>query len=530
MNSQPAMVGRNLLGFASTDGFQIDYPLAFPGPPAMNDADRALRIYVEEVVAAPRVEDLSGWQSVCTAVQELTGWNLQWKGDGAKPAVQLDPADCTQLMARHRVELLADSLGRLVETLQNTRLALWEREAELAAGVPVRIRADEEPHLAARLESILRIGAQTLAASAVAAYLLDDATTELKLRSSWGLPAEGLTEPARPLRGAVADLEALLGHAVVLNDRGEMSRWKAPLTATAVAAVCVPISSPTMPLGTLWFYFDATRPVGVEQTNVAELVASRFATELEREVLLSETGRLRRNRARHDDSAEAWHRSRQPSIEPMVDGWTFAGWTTPWSESCGAFYDWSVLPDGQLALMTGSGHGKGDAALLNAAALHGMLKVLAQATPRQIAQAVSDSFWAASSGDQWASLNCISADPETGMLQACSAGNAVIVLIQSGEARIVGTHQPMLGYDPDHHYRQRKATLPEDGTLILCQAEGLDRQPEQQKLLQLIQTLAEASPRSAEQWVQALREDASWLSKSESGRTVQVVQRRTSTA
>mgnify|MGYP002260628944 CR=1 FL=1 len=47
-------------------------------------------------------------------------------------------------------------------------------------------------------------------------------------------------------------------------------------------------------------------------------------------------------------AAEAWHRSRQPSIEPMVDGWTFAGWGTPWSESCGAFYDWSVLPDGQL--------------------------------------------------------------------------------------------------------------------------------------------------------------------------------------
>jgi len=498
----------------------------------MNDADRALRIYVEEVVAAPRVEDLSGWQSVCTAVQDLTGWNLLWKGNGTKPPVQIEPGDGPSSMARHQVEPLADSLGRLVETLQNTRLALWEREAELAAGVPVRICQEEESHLATRLESILRIGAQSIGAPVVAAYLLDDATTELKLRSSWGLPAERLTDPARPLRGAVADLEALLGHAVVLNDRGELSRWKAPMTAsaTAVAAICVPICSPTMPLGTLWFFFDAPRTLGVEQTNVAELVASRFATELEREVLLSETGRLRRSRARKDDSAQAWHRSRQPSIEPIVDGWTFAGWATPWSESCGSFFDWSVLPDGQLALATGSGHGKGDASLLNAAALHGMLKVLGQAPPRQIAQAVSDSFWAASSGDQWASLNCISADPETGALQACSAGSAIVVLIDAGEARVVGTHQPMLGFDPDHHYRQRKATLPQDGTLILCQAEGLDREPEQRKLLELIRALAASGSRSAEQWVRALREDEGWRKKNDSSLTIQVVQRRSSTA
>ena len=87
---------------------------------------------------------------------------------------------------------------------------------------------EEEKHSAERLEAALLAGAEAVGCDAAALYLLDEATTELKLRNSCGLPFDRLTALARPLQGAVADLEALLGHAVVLNDDSLMGTWKCP--------------------------------------------------------------------------------------------------------------------------------------------------------------------------------------------------------------------------------------------------------------------------------------------------------------
>ena len=91
--------------------------------------------------------------------------------------------------------------------LNRLRHAVFEREAELAAGVPVSIRPDEEPHLAERLESVIKSGAEAVGGQAAGLYLLDEHTSHLKLRAAWNLPHERLLSEPRPLRGAVADLE-----------------------------------------------------------------------------------------------------------------------------------------------------------------------------------------------------------------------------------------------------------------------------------------------------------------------------------
>ena len=75
-----------------------------------------------------------------------------------------------------------------MERVFAARHALRQREAELATFVPVVVRADETPSLATRLEAVLRGGAEAIGCQAAGLYLLDPATTELKLRSSWGLP------------------------------------------------------------------------------------------------------------------------------------------------------------------------------------------------------------------------------------------------------------------------------------------------------------------------------------------------------
>jgi GAF domain-containing protein len=171
---------------------------------------------------------------------------------------------------------------------ENSRLeaALAEREAELAAGVPVVVRPRTTTHLAKRLEGVLRGGAESLNCQASAMYLLDDATTELKLRAQWGLGAARLAEPGRPLAGALGDLEALSGHAVVLEDDVLMELWRVP--EPCGAAICVPISGPSSVLGTMWLFSAEPRKFSATQTNLAEIIAGRLAAELDREALIAQ--------------------------------------------------------------------------------------------------------------------------------------------------------------------------------------------------------------------------------------------------
>src|SRR5262249_55436984 len=173
------------------------------------------------------------------------------------------------------------SIAELVNELVQARHALWEREAELAAGVPVSEHEDERGHLAARLEATLQAGAQAIKCDSAALYLLDEATRELTLRSVGGLPLEKFAEPPRPLAEQMADLEALLGHAIALESPEDMvGSWRSP--EPAKAALCVPVSSPTVPLGTLWLFCDRARRFTDEETNIAEVVAGEGVSPLGR--------------------------------------------------------------------------------------------------------------------------------------------------------------------------------------------------------------------------------------------------------
>ena len=142
------------------------------------------------------------------------------KAEGKAGSAVPRPASLTPhpvVTDRDAAQRLAGSIAELLSELLDTRRVLWQREAELAAGVPGSApRGRKAP--GRPFGSRIAGGAEAVGGDAIALYLLDEATTELKLRCSWGLPFDRLAAPARPLQGAVADLEALLGHAVVLDD------------------------------------------------------------------------------------------------------------------------------------------------------------------------------------------------------------------------------------------------------------------------------------------------------------------------
>jgi serine phosphatase RsbU (regulator of sigma subunit) len=479
-------------GHGSPDGLNVHgrQSTLIPGCRTVTSkSSTQLRLHVEQHPDEQIPAALPQLNKLCHAFQQATGWELRHElSPGCMGEVWSTAIDgCGQSSGRlvlaspihdqkkngpaapaqlSQVRPLALTIGGLLGEINQLKHAIWQREAELAAGVPISATRDGEPHLADRLEAILKGGAEAIGCQAAGLYLLDEATTELKLRASWGLPDERLMAPARPLRGAIADLEALVGHAVVLDDTSLLPHWRCP--ESFPAAVCVPISSPSTQLGTLWVFSSQQRDFTPEQTNLLEIIAGRLAAELEREMLLA-TGSKAKERGKQIDIAARWLSDRLPSIKPLIDDYEFAGWTRQAAEVGGDFHDWSVLPDGRISLAVGHAEGAPLEGALGAATLHASLKSHA-AYPHDAAglmTRVNDSLVAASPGDQRASLTYATIEPESGNIELAMAGENVTLLIDPESRLITTTDSPRLGEAPDLAYTQEQLKLRPGEALVL---------------------------------------------------------------
>lgn len=362
---------------------------------------------------------------------------------------------------------LATAIGRMLTDTLRLEHALWQREAELAAGVPLVPSPDEGRQLALRLEHVLKGGAEAIGCQAAALYLLDDGTSQLKLRSCWGLPRSRLADPARPLRGAVADLESLLGHAVVLEEPALMEQWRVP--ENFPAAVCVPVSTATTILGTLWVFCSQPRAFTDQQTNIVEIVAGRVAGDLERQMLLLEgiTGaKLKRQLA----AAEQFQRDQLPAVAPHVAGWDLCGWAVQAGQLGGTFFDWFTLPDGHLALALADGAGSAIESALTAAAVKTSLRCHGphECDPSRALAEIDRALWTGSTGDQNAALCYAMLDPSTGHLRWSTAGRIGVLAVDSQGQQSFTENSPLLGENPAAGFAQTELDLRPEQTLILA--------------------------------------------------------------
>jgi hypothetical protein len=393
----------------------------------------------ETAVAPAPVHAIDRIDRLCRAFAGVAGRPLEVAVDGGRrelrlggPYVDAGPAAAAP---PETVELAA-ALEDIVAELHRTQRALREREAELAAGIPVAAKVQPQRHLVERLESVLRAAAEALGCKAAAAYLLDDATTELKLRAAWGLPDDRLMEPARALRGAKADLEALAGHAVALEDATLFPHWNLP-EPTRPAAVCVPIATPTELLGTLWVFADEKRPFSDHEVNLVELSAGRIAADLEREVLLGET-RQRDDLRRDWDEAVQHRRVREPQVAPLVDGWEMTGTLQAPDDSLGEFYDWLVPDDGVPTVAVGRVEEKGFAAALGVESLRSAWRahVHHEHDLPRLLERVNDDLWGSAVEPSPAHLLGVRMETD-GTLRWAGGGRSSALWLPSDEATAV---------------------------------------------------------------------------------------------
>ena len=455
-----------------------------------------LKLYDQRYFEPPRpdIENVASLPSLKQAFEEVTGWSLKYCR-GSKPIhpteyawsapanpgvgatlghVQLSPvrsASAASDPPPGPVCRLVAAIDGLVTELLTTQQALIEREAELAAAIPVVIRSDERNHLARRLRAVLRGGAEAVGCHAAALYLLDEATTTLKLRCSWGLPRDRLARPPRPLRGALADLEAMLGHAVVLEDVALFQQWNPP--EIFASAACVPVATPTNILGTLWVFCNARRDFNDRETNMLEMVAGRLASDLEREILVQEGAEAAQIK-RQLDAAERIQRHQLPSVPPMIRGWDFAGWALQSSGVGGCFFDWFSLPRSSVAFALGEASGTPLEAAMIASSLRALLRSHGQyhRNADRLLTQVNLTQWTSSAGDQAAAVSCGFVDATSDRIRLASTGNAGAILVRSDSWQSLASDAPVLGQSPESVYRQTQLRL-RPGDTLFCYTSGL---------------------------------------------------------
>lgn len=471
------------------------------GKPVTKPSLNYLKIYQQQTLDArrPDIESMASLSAVAAAFRAATGWSLRFPrgpkpthptehassapvnpGVGTPPGhALLDPVRSASAATEPRIdrqaaERLAEAIGALVSEDLKAQHALWQREAELAAAVPVVVRPGQGKHFAARLESVLRNAAKTIGCDAAGLYLLDEGTTSLKLRSSWGLPRQRLAEPPRSLSETLADLEAMLGHAVCLEDVGLLSHWRAP--EDFPSAACVPVSSANTILGTLWVFSKRRRAFGDRDTHALEAAAGRLAAELEREALLREgveAARLKREIV----AAEQFERSLMPSVAPALPGWDIGGWVSRPGSLGGGFFDWFPLDRAKIGVALGHAGEEGIRGALAASALRASLRAHAAhcRRPRDLLHRANLDLWTASVGDQGAALFYTAIDPSKDRVPLSLAGALGRVIVGPEGCQRLPCNTPSLGACRDTHFRQETRRLLQGESLLVFTERDADR-------------------------------------------------------
>ncbi|GHT11754.1 hypothetical protein FACS1894170_05730 [Planctomycetales bacterium] len=146
-----------------------------------------------------------------------------------------------------------------------------------AAVSPLGLKS--EPLTEASFFDVLKQSARLLDCCAAALYRLNPLEKTLKACSVWGLPEERLLENPRPLHDSLADVEAVLGQSVVLNEDYLFEVWQPP--EFFPMAMCVPMITSSKIFGTLWLYSDIRRDLTEHDFELLEYVAGRITAHWE---------------------------------------------------------------------------------------------------------------------------------------------------------------------------------------------------------------------------------------------------------
>lgn len=385
----------------------------------------------------------------------------------------LDAMDLAELpsVSMDRAQDLLMSIERLVDRLDRAEETVRRQEAELATTLGVASHSDRQRETADRLEAVLESVCRSIGAVAGAIYVLDDDTSSLKMRSSIGLPRNRLTAPPRELRGSLADLEALLGNAVLLSDIEHMQDWPSP--EPYASALVVPIGSTTMPHGTMWFWSETPRSFSATEVEVANLAAGRIMSEIEQSILGQEIHQSRIIQKQYD-TASLTQASMLPDNQVLHKDFDINGWTYQNGSMGGGFHFWDMNPQEMITMAVGNANQQGPDGAIVSTGIQSILRTLwtQGENPSMIMRAINDTMWAIQEADWTASLNLIQINPKTGYGSICSAGGMETFIVSHRGFRPIGILSPRTALLPDSIFKASRFCL-QSGEILVSYTAGI---------------------------------------------------------
>ncbi len=195
---------------------------------------------------------------------------------------------------RQKCEGLLAAIDDLWQAYHQQTQLLQAAHFELGSQCVVGLHRDSLDRLTQFLNQLITVAAQQTGYDAAAAFVIDDHQQRLIQRIGVGNLFRQTLGSSRLISDSRADQQALLGSLVVMGSVSATAQWGCPVAARS--AVCLPVSSMSQLLGTLWLVSSTQRlEPSSEQTNLLELVAGRIASEWERLALAQHILRHRGN-------------------------------------------------------------------------------------------------------------------------------------------------------------------------------------------------------------------------------------------
>ncbi len=380
----------------------------------------------------------------------------------------------TSAVGEQQAQGLLQSIERLVERLERAEAAVREQQAVLATDVSISRKSDAATDMADRLESILASCCRSIGGISAAIYLLDDGTSELKMRASYNLPLERLMAPARQLRGSLADLEAMLGNAVLIEDTASSPSWPTP--EAFPSAVVVPIGTASMPHGTIWFWSDRIRNYTAAEVEMANMASGRVMNELEHKVLGEEVLQSRVLTQQMDQASIA-QASRWPSSAPLHHEIEVSGCSIRDGMLGGSFHKWDIDPSEHIVALFGEATSSGPQGAMVATAIDAIVHSLwtQSKRPAEILQSVGDYLFEGGEEDWAAHATLLQIDPSSGRGAFATAGHNHLFIISHRGFRPLGSIAAPLASMPDVQFNCSKFVL-QPGEVLIGMSKNLVEQ------------------------------------------------------
>lgn len=368
-------------------------------------------------------------------------------------------------VSRAESERLIANINRLV-----TRIERLELTQHQSLGTLIEVNEDSPvipTNLSDKVANLLRFAKQEFSALGAAVYLLDEATTHLRLRSMIApVPFAHEVESVRSLEHSLADLESLIGNKVNIHSREMGETWKIPKPFQF--GWCVVMGTKNLPLGTLWIFFSEARNPSSKELEFLESLNHQLHSEISS-----------REKSPNDPASELLQQelilasrsndARLPSFAPEIDGWKIAGWTYRHGYLASTFHDWAVTPSGNLSVAVGQVSGP----MLTSAMSLNNLRSLVSAhreyrhTSQSMAAKLNEQIWCHSPGDETAALIYVLIEPETNQAHLVNAGDGGVVFSGPRGIQSIDQFQSPLGMDLDTTYEQWEQVLKESDTFVL---------------------------------------------------------------